>query len=240
MEDSCFSKFRVHEEQKPGSIFFHSLVLVDLHYYNLDNLKRNQVFLCIDSTIKSGHIPCMLYCGQDEPWKGEIEFRGVSNHYPSIACYLYKLNSKKISFVFTVDEIDRKVSIDIYLNAAAFSNDIDPADELGVNRKPYSGSKENLKCLVQCFHTLKDDCVQYKNVYEYELRTIEDLHIYVQDFCKVNRRNIDPYVLSKFQPDLLLPSLRDYQAEAVHWMVNRECFEHYSKYYTLSYRTKLT
>jgi hypothetical protein len=227
METYYRHKHLINQVPNSGSLYLSSLLNVEIKEGAILHLQN--IYLCFTSnkvlviTEKSSNIEVL--------WEGSLRLKGVSNHYCSVEYYLQTLHNRhKISFVSEYVQ-ENEFQVHIYLEPNAFLPVEDPADEYGVNRKCFSGLKDNMKCLFQCFHELKDDCVQYKvNSRHYQRKSVEDLYNYIQDYCKHHRKNMDPCLLSKYQPQLLLPTIRDYQVEAIHWMVCQEKYSHSSNY----------
>lgn len=160
-------------------------------------------------------------------WKGSFLMKGKVNlfyEWYTMARYLETLNDQK-KIRFYLDLTGQDIKLSIYARESVFMAVADPEDELGTNSKKYSGLKDNLKSLLQCFYELKDDSVQYGTSVKKKKRSVEELYHYIQEHCKTHGKNLDHSVLSMYQCANLWPTLRQYQAEAIHWMVCKERFD---------------
>ena len=188
---------------------------------------------------EEGKLPAAIVIGNDDArniiWEGSFLMKGKSNlfrEWYTIGWYLYTLwTQSKIKFYF--DLSDQEIQLCFYVRESVFSTIEDPENELGVNLKKYSGLKDNTKCLLQCFFDLKDDCVQYGSTVKKKKKSVEELYHFIQEHCKTNGRMVHPDILQIYQSSSLWPTLREYQAKAIHWMVCKERFDVSSKYFFL-------
>ena len=190
---------------------------------------------CLSS--EEGRLPAAIVIGnkyvRNIVWEGSFLMKGKSNlfrQWYTIGWYLHTLwRLSKIKF--HLDLTGQEIELCIYVKESVFSPIEDPDDDLGVNLKKYSGLKDNTKCLLQCFFDLKDDCIQYCLTVKKKKKSIEELYHYIQEHCKLHGKNLDPSILTKYQSTNLRPTLRQYQAEAIHWMVCKERFDNSSMFF---------
>lgn len=196
------------------------------------------LYLSSDSlSNEEGKLPAAIVIGNDIArniiWEGSFLMKGKSNLFRkwyTIGCYLNTLwTQSKIKFCLNLS--DQEIKLCIYIRESVFSPIEDPEDELGVNLRKYSGLKDNMKSLLQCFFDLDDDCIQYGSTVKKKKKSIEELYHFIQEHCKSHGRMVNSDILSLYQSSNLWPILRQYQAEAIHWMVCKERFDVSSIYF---------
>lgn len=126
---------------------------------------------------------------------------------------------------------EEEIEIFLVITSTCFGIYDDPTDTTNLkatiyfrehlNRKVLNKNMDSIKPIFQSFFVLTDHCVQYSTERHVEKKNIMDLYEYV----KIHHRNVGDMSVDfrhKYQHELLLPSLRNYQAHAVHWMISRE------------------
>ena len=169
------------------------------------------------------------YAEEDIIWKGDLS----TKHFVEKVKLEMNLESldKQDKVKFGIDLTKHAVHICVYLTPTAFSPLENVIDEDGVNQQKHSGLRDSLKWIIQNFHELKDELVQFDTDDRPKKKSVEELYKFVQEHSKDHLKGLDDFVLTKYQACNLLPTLRNYQAKAIHWMVCQEKFDHSSKSY---------
>eukprot|EP00111_Clytia_hemisphaerica_P001175 TCONS_00003352-protein len=163
------------------------------------------------------------YGVEDIIWKGNLS----TKHFVEKTKLEFNFESlDKLGKVrFGVDFTKHTVHICVYLTPTAISPLENVIDEDGVNQQKHSGLKDSLKWVIQYFYPLKDELVQF-DTDRPKKKSVEELYKFVQEHSKDHLKDMDDFVLAKYQASNLLPTLRNYQAKAIHWMVCQEKFDH--------------
>ena len=131
-------------------------------------------------------------------------------------------SSGKVSILLELT--GNQVEIYLVLESSSFST-VECADEIkSLSNNIFVGRENTLKPIMQYLYTLKDDCIQYEYEEEIEKKSINDLYLHVKTHNKSDKNEDLRY---KYQHELLIPSLRCYQAEAVNWMIFKETQDNY-------------
>ena len=174
-------------------------------------------------------------CGDDENYVHEVVWTcQIFAHWDFLLSLQYNYTFGKVYFLLewnghSSDAEDGEVAVFVVVRSECFRDYLEP-DDLNVNfdyrfRQGYTHDRPNnsvlsLKPVMRTLFKLQDECVQ-ENYGKTRKLNIADMYEHVKRYHEAaGDTALD--LRYKFQHKHLLPSLRNYQAHAVRWMISRE------------------
>ena len=186
--------------------------------FNRRDERLNKASVIVHTTVTVSDDAPYSYRSQNKLrplWQGELKasrlfFRNLKSRYAE----------KKIIFVGTFSE-QGDLIISIAMTEKAFGSFENSSNCDGLRLEHTTGADATLKTIMQFLEMpLKDDCVcKSSNNSVIDRKNIQDLYRFIKQYHESNSHGYHENLKVSLQHDYLLPSLRGYQAKAVHWMI---------------------